>query len=184
MIGVVHTYSLLERHSSFNVIRWSQYPKIKKNGCILFGHDENSMYVQCAIHRRIRMCPFIIPIILFCFFFGRKIEIIWNLFVLFPFWLCLNFFFISFLEFRFVHLVVWSVRFQIELHQCKLFHFIVDCRIFFSKQKPKQKRHKLQFEMIYIDTYTYMCVKANAKLIGKHFERVQSLAPRLICCDK
>lgn len=118
------------------------------------------------------------------FFFGRKIEIIWNLFVLFPFWLCLNFFFISFLEFRFVYLVVWSVRFQIELHQCKLFHFIVDCRIFFSKQKPKQKRHKLQFEMIYIDTYTYMCVKANAKLIGKHFERVQSLAPRLICCDK
>lgn len=70
MIGVVHTYSLLERHSSFNVIRWSQYPKIKtKNGCILFGH-ENSMYVQCAIHRRIRICPFIISIILD--FFWKK----------------------------------------------------------------------------------------------------------------
>lgn len=169
MIGVVHTYSLLERHSSFNVIRWSQYPKIKK------------MAVYCLVMTKIQcMCNVqftgefacarsLYQLYYFVFFFGRKIEIIWNLFVLFPFWLCLNFFFISFLEFRFVHLVVWSVRFQIELHQCKLFHFIVDCRIFFFKTETEtEKAQAPVWNDIYRYIYLYVC-KSKCKINWQTF---------------
>lgn len=145
------------------------------------------MYVQCGIHRRIRMCPFIIPIILFCCFFFRKKNRNYLKFVCVVSFLIVFKFFLHFIfgiPIRLFGRLKRSIPNRITSMQIVSFHCRLSNYIFFFQNRNRNRKGTSSSLIWYIDTYTYMCVKANAKLIGKHFERVQSLAPRLICCDK